>query len=242
VANAVVLVHGAWHGAWCWERVVPALTERGLRVVALDLPGHGADTGEMTDLAGDAAMVAETLDRLGEPAVLVGHSYGGTVITEAGEHPAVDHLVFIAALVLDSGESCSTVATRESKDAGISYEGRPNFGKGFINGPRDTVTLEPKIAAACLFNDCDEATVAWALERLGPHPLANLQQSPRRVAWRTKPSTYAICNEDLVIHPGLQRILAARCTASSSWPTGHSPYLSHPELIVDLLSQVTADT
>ena len=77
MANSVVLVHGAWHGAWCWERVVPGLTEQGLTVMALDLPGHGADSGAMADLHGDAARVAEVLDRLDEPAVLVGHSYGG---------------------------------------------------------------------------------------------------------------------------------------------------------------------
>ncbi len=242
MASTIVLVHGAWLGAWCWERVVVPLSERGVRVVALDLPGHGADTGRMADLHGDAGMVAETLERLGEPVVLVGHSYGGAVITEAGAHPAVEQLVFIAGMVLDSGETCTTAAQSESAAAGISFDGRPDLSEGFVTSSGDTVSLEPTIAAACLFNDCDDATIAWALERLDPHPLRSLQQSPRAVAWRTKPATYAACADDLVVHPDLQRILAARCTASTTWPTGHTPFLSRPELVVELLSRVTAHT
>lgn len=239
MANAVVLVHGAWLGAWCWDRVLPVLTERGLRVVAPDLPGRGEDAGELADLYGDVARVVETLERLDEPAVLVGHSYGGAVITEAGEHPTVEHLVFIAAMVLDAGETCSAAAVVESDAAGISFEGRPDLSEGFIAADH-TLTLDPKIAAQCLFNDCDDTTVAWALDRLGPHPLRSLEQSPRTVAWRAKPTTYVVCADDLVVHPDLQRILAARCSSSTRWRTGHAPFLSRPELVVDLLSQVTS--
>ena len=129
MTDNVVLVHGAWHGAWCWERVIPALAERGLRATAIDLPGHGEDSSVMTDLHGDSTRVTDVLDELGEPAILVGHSYGGAVITEAGDHPLVEHLVFIAALVLDTGETCQKAATEEVAEAGLDWRGRPNFGK-----------------------------------------------------------------------------------------------------------------
>ena len=240
MANTVVLVHGAWLGAWCWARVAPALIERGLRVVAVDLPGHGADTGAMTDLHGDAARVVETLDRLDEPGVLVGHSYGGAVVTEAGSHPLVERLVFIAAMVLDTGESCSAAAVSESRVDEISFEGRPSLSEGFIRTSGDAVALEPKIAADYLFHDCDGATVTWALDRLTPHRLGSLQQSPRSIAWRTKPSTYAVCANDLVVHPDLQQIFAKRCTSSVQWSTGHLPFLSRPDLVVELLMQQAA--
>src|SRR2546423_15300011 len=87
---SVVLVHGAWHGAWCWERVIPGLAGAGVRVEALDLPGHGSSPEPFGDLHGDATKVRQVLDELGdrgERAVLVGHSYGGAVITEAGGPP-----------------------------------------------------------------------------------------------------------------------------------------------------------
>jgi pimeloyl-ACP methyl ester carboxylesterase len=242
MTDNVVLVHGAWHGAWCWQRVIPTLAEWGMRATALELPGRGGDASEMTDLHGDATRVTEMLDGLGEPAILVGHSYGGAVITEAGDHSLVKHLVFIAAMVLDEEESCQKAATKELAVAGLDWKGRPNFGKGFIVAPDNTVTLDPTVAAECLYNGCDDATVAWAINRLVPHPLGSLQQTPSRIAWRVKPSTYAVCTDDLVVHPDLQRILAERCTSVVEWPTGHSPFLSDPERVAGLLEEVARDS
>ena len=237
----VVLVHGAWHGAWCWERVIPGLVDHGVRTVALDLPGHGADPGPLADLHGDVARVRQMLDGLDEPALLVGHSYGGAVITEAGDHPMVDHLVFIAAFALDAGESCMSAAINESEVAGISWEGRPNLGDGFVPGTDETVTLDPTIAAQCLFNDCDNDTVAWAIPRLGPHPLGNLQQEPTAVSWRRKPSTYVVCAEDLAVPPELQRVMARRCASTVEWQTGHSPFLSRPDLVEGLVTEFAGE-
>ncbi len=235
MADAVLLVHGAWHGAWCWEKVAPQLEGRGLRVTAIDLPGHGADPRPLTDLHGDATAVTEALSALGEPVLLVGHSYGGAVISEAGDHPMVEHAVFLAAFPLDVGETCMSAAVDESEAAGISWEGRPNLGEGLVTAPEGTVTLDSEVAAACLYNDCDADAVSWAVGRLGPHPVANLGQSPRATAWRTKPSTFVVCSDDLAVHPDLQRVMARRCSSSVEWDTGHSPFLSRPELLVDLL-------
>ena len=107
----------------------------GITATALDLPGHGEDEGALGDLHADAARVRETLDELGGAVVLVGHSYGGAVITEAGTHPAVQHLVYIAAFALDAGESCVSAATSEMEAAQISHEGRPNLGAAFMMEP-----------------------------------------------------------------------------------------------------------
>src|SRR4051812_2321482 len=98
---SVVLVHGAAHSGWCWDRVVAGLTAAGITARAVDLPGHGQDTGALTDLHGNAASVTAVLDAMEGPVVLVGHSLGGAVITEAGVHPKVVRLVYIAAMVLD---------------------------------------------------------------------------------------------------------------------------------------------
>jgi pimeloyl-ACP methyl ester carboxylesterase len=239
---AVVLVHGAWQGAWCWERAIAALAAAGIRALAIDLPGHGNDPGPMSDLHGDAARVGAVLDSLDRPVILAGHAYGGAVITEAGSHPAVSHLVYVGAWALDDGETCSNAASEEAVSAGISHAGRPDLAAGFVAGPGSdgTVTLDPDVARACLYADCDPATAGWAIARLGPQPLVTLHQQPQAVAWRTRPSTYVVCVNDQAIHPVLQRILARRCITAVEWPTGHAPFLSRPDLLTGLLSGLRA--
>jgi pimeloyl-ACP methyl ester carboxylesterase len=238
MSTSVVLVHGAWHGSWCFDRVMPLLEEAGVPAIAIDLPGHGNDPGPFTDLHGDAARVMETLDRLDEDVVLLGHSYGGAVITEAGLHPAVKHLVYLCALAPSEDETAAAAGSAEV--AGLSYEGRPNAGDGLIFHADGTSTLTAPIAAACLYNDCDPETVAWCVSQLGPQPMENLNQTPAAVAWKERRSTYIVCSEDLIIHPGLQAVLATRCTQSHTWPTGHSPFVSDPRLLSSLLVTLAA--
>jgi pimeloyl-ACP methyl ester carboxylesterase len=237
-AATVVLVHGAWHGAWCWERVTGLLGAAGVATVAIDLPGHGEDPGPLGDLHGDADRVWQVLGSVTGPVVLVGHSYGGAVITDAGMHPAVAHLVYLTALPLDEGETCSAAAVPEARRAKLSHEGRPDLGAGFTAGPGDTVTLDAEVARACLYHDCDPATTDWALTRLGPQPLSSLRQPPRAVAWRSRPSTYVVCSDDQASHPGLQRIFARRCSDTVEWHTGHCPFLSQPDLVAQMLAAI----
>jgi pimeloyl-ACP methyl ester carboxylesterase len=179
--------------------------------------------------------VRARLDEAGEPVILVGHSYAGAVCSEVGEHPAVSRLVYVAALCLDVGESCGDAAATDPDVEQISHEGRPDLGAAFVLDGSGNATLEPAGAAACLYSDCDAATTSWALARLTRQPLEALGQPVTRAAWRGKPSRYAICAKDDAVHPALQRLLARRCTDSIVWPTGHSPFLSRPDLVVELL-------
>ncbi len=240
---AVVLVHGAWHGAWCFEPVLDRLSDAGIEAVAVDLPGHGADPGPLGDLHADSARVREVLDTIDGECVLLGHSYGGAVITEAGVHPAVRHLVYLTAFALDAGESCMAAAVAESAALDISYEGRPNLADAFIwNDDDGTISLDPDGAAACLFQDCDAETTAWAVARLGPQPGVTLGDLPTAVAWRERPSTYVVCTDDEGVHPELQRAMARRCTATVEWPTSHSPFLSAPDRVAELLTGLARST
>src|SRR3954451_20552191 len=102
MAATLVLVHGAWHGAWCWERVTPLLDRARAPWIAIDLPGHGDDPGPFTDLHGGADRVREVLDCIDGDVVPLGHSYGGTVITDACVQPAVRRCVYLAALAVDA--------------------------------------------------------------------------------------------------------------------------------------------
>ncbi|HEY4331918.1 MAG TPA: alpha/beta hydrolase, partial [Ilumatobacteraceae bacterium] len=112
----IILVHGAWHGAWCWAALQAELDSRGMPSLAIDLPGHGASGQPFSDLHGDAAAVARLIERLGTPVTLVGHSYGGAVISQAAAGlSAVAHLVYLAAYVPDIGESVTGMSVAMPK-------------------------------------------------------------------------------------------------------------------------------
>jgi pimeloyl-ACP methyl ester carboxylesterase len=234
--TTVVLVAGAWHGAWCWDRVLPRLLASGVPTRTVELPGRGDDAGPPTDLAGDVERVAEVLDAVAGPILLVGHSYGGAVITEAGAHPAVSELVFIAGFPLTASESVQSAASDEA--ARIDHGGRPQL--SFTGSDESILTVDATASVAVFYADCDPETQRWASTRLGPQLKASLSQSPRLVAWRDRPSTYAVCLQDNAVHPDLQRILARRCTRAVEWASGHSPFLSHPDWVVDLLAERAA--
>jgi len=213
----VVLVHGAWHGPWCWDRVTPLLDAAGVPWTAVDLPSC-ARASEGTGLAEDIAAVEATLDALPgeEPAVLLGHSRGGAVISEAGVRPRVGHLVFLT--------------------AGLRAPGipRPTFDlavQPFENG----TTLPDRSEAPRLYTGCPPDVVDWAFERLRPQFVDPTPRPPSHEAWRLKPSTYVVCALDQVVEPSRQRAMAAHTSEAVEWQTGHSPFLSHPDLVAELL-------
>jgi pimeloyl-ACP methyl ester carboxylesterase len=225
----VVLVHGAWHGAWCWRDVVARLEQAGVPAVAVDLPGHGASPLPFTDLHGDAAAVTEAIDRAGGPVVLCGHSYGGAVVTEAGTHPAVRRLVYLCAFNLDDGECCAAAAPDIQAPAHDLVDALQFSDDGAV------VTFDPDRAADVFYGACSPEDAAWATGQLGAHPLVTLNDTPSAVAWHTKPSTYVVCTEDNAVHPELQRVLATRATNTIEWEADHAPFLSRPELAAALL-------
>jgi pimeloyl-ACP methyl ester carboxylesterase len=217
----VVLVHGLWHGKWVWDDVGARLTDHGIAWIAVDLP--------LTDLAGDIATTRRALDDLGRTAVLVGHSYGGAVITGAGDHPAVRQLIYIAGFQLDSGESVSRTlpeldlpGTRLGDALRVSESG-------------NEVHLDPVLACELMYADAPPSVAATAVERLRPVHPAVFRGIPEVIAWRTVPSTYVICTNDLTVHPDLQRAMAHRATRHVEWPCGHSPAAVDPDQTAELI-------
>jgi pimeloyl-ACP methyl ester carboxylesterase len=235
----VVLVHGAWHGAWCWDKVVALLDARGVPVVAIDLPGHGESREPLGDLASDGKALAAALGTVDGPIVVCGHSYGGAVLSEgAGGNDDVRHLVFLTAFPLDVGESCAAAAVGEV-DPNESTDSE--LGAALRFGDDGVTTLDPVDVVAALFHDCSGDDVAFALARLGPQSMGELQGEASQAAWRDVPSTYVVCTEDRGVPPSLQRALARRATKVVEWPTSHSPFLSRPELVADLLEGLARD-
>lgn len=224
----VVLVHGAWHSAGCWEHVVAGLAEHGVTSVAVDLPTCDECLDGGATLSDDAAIVRKTIMSIDGDVVVVGHSYGGAVITEgAAECANVRRLVYLAAFMPDAGESVAgliasaggadVLAALRTDDAGRSY-------------------IEPDQMRALFYGDCDDAAYARAAAHLRTMAL-DASSSPARVAWREVRSTFVIAADDRAVPPALQRRFASRrATESVEWRTSHSPFASRPELVVDLLA------
>lgn len=235
MAATVVLVHGAWHGAWCFERVTPGLEERGVRVVAVDLPGHGSNPAPLGDLHEDARAVREAIDQVGGPVVLLGHSFGGMVVTEAGaHHPDVKHVVYLCAFMPETGESLVTLVSSVD-DPGLKAPIHT------LPGEREgEVLINPEFVRELFYADATDADVERALARLVPESGPAFAQAPAAIAWHDRPSTYVVCTADQAILRPLQLQMAAHASETFELPTSHSPFLSRPELVVELLAELAS--
>ncbi len=221
----VVLVHGAFHGPWCWEKVTSLLQARDVPTALVDR-GVGEPRQVSSDPWLDQERVREVVNEVARPVVLVGHSQGGVGITYggAGNH-FVRHLVYLTAVVpgVDLGE------TQVGTELVVSG----------IRATRTGTIFDPGLAEEVLFNDCDPEDVAWALARLDPQAPAPLgAEPPAALAWREKPSTYVVCTDDNTHSLEAQRVFAAQATSVAEWPTSHSPFVSRPGLVADLLADL----
>ena len=229
----IVFVHGAlvFDGAWWWSRMVEPLAALGLGSLAVELPScvapPGASGGAAGDMYADADAVRAALDEEDESIVLVGHSYGGTVITDAAAgHEGVEHLIYVTSVMPELDETMASLG--ESGEPGPWMDPRPEDG---------TMGIKAELTPDAFMQDCDEEAVSGALERLTRQPLAVFGQSPRAVAWREKPSTYIVCAEDRATPPEAQREYARRAGRVVELPTGHHPMLSRPELLARVLAE-----
>ncbi len=235
-----VLVHGAFHGAWCWVKLVPELEARGHRAVTLDLPSCGEDQTPLAEvsLAGNAAVIADVVRRQAEPVVLVGHSLAGVSISVAAELVAerVRLLVYLAAFLPRDGDSIASLSASPAArlDSGPSAFMRADDGLSFA--PR------PERAHEVFYTRCSDADVAYALPRLRPQAYS-VQRTPVTLTaerFGRVPRVYMECLEDNTVSLGLQRDVVAKspCREVVSLPTDHSPFFSAPALLAEELVRV----
>jgi len=230
-AATVVLVHGAWHGPWCWRHVVAGLEQQGVKTATVSLAC--VDETKKGDLAEDCAAVKAVLDAVAGPVVLCGHSYGGAVIGEAGDHPAVRHLVILTGFALAKGETIMALVNGEiargKNEDHILPAIRPV-------GDGSRLALDPEIAVPLLYAQSPRADVDYALAHVKTQSAASFDATGEREAWRKKPSTFVVCTRDRTITPSLLRHMAKRCGRTVELDTDHSPFFSRVDETVALLA------
>lgn len=238
----VVLVHGASHGEWCWSVIRPMLEQRGVRVETLDLPGLGADQtpSGLVTFEQYVNRVVEKLRSDTVPAMLVGHSMGGMVISAAAEvvPEMITRLGFICAFAPCSGDSLGSLLSSISDFPGLSAAA---IARPVNNG--EALEFAADAARSIFYNCCDADTASRAIDLLRPQstiPMsAELLLSPARFG--AIPSFYITCENDNAIPVAAQRWMAKRagCSEVISLAADHSPFLSCPrELATILVSQL----
>lgn len=235
----LIFVHGALvrDGQWWWKPTADLLVERmGIRSRALALPSCGESaTGSRAtpeDVSGglvaDAAALRRELDSV-DSAIVVGHSYGGTVIAEAGNHPAIAHLLYVSSYLPDVGQSQGAIMSGESDPVSIADNG---------DGTLSLSGYDVASSGARFLQDADEATQRAAWDRLAPQSAAAFVTPTTKAGWQGVDSTYLVCADDRSTSVELQQFHAARATRSVELPTGHHPFITRPDLVVDQLQRL----
>ncbi len=225
-APSVVLVHGGFVDGSGWQAVYDLLTKDGYRVAVVQNP--------TLSLEDDAAVTRRAIDGLDGPVVLVGHSYGGAVITEAGLHEKVGALVYIAAFAPDKGESVNTLI------AGFPADGpQPP-----ILPPKDGfLFLDREKFPASFAGDLPAGQAAFMADSQVPWGVDALAGTITEAAWRIKPSWYMVTREDRMIPPPAQRAMSERTGSTVAEASGsHSIYLSQPAAVAALIAQAATAT
>ncbi len=215
--KSIVFCHGIWADGSCFNKVIPALQDEGFEVISAQ---YGLDSNEA-----DVAAVKRTLGRVSSPAILVGHSYGGSVITAAGTDERVAGLVYIAALAPDEGETSQSQQDQFPVSDVFSHVEVAD-GRAWMK--RDGV--------ACFAGDlpAQEQQVIWATH-FAPDAKLFLKNAAG-VAWKSKPSWYIVATKDRTVQPELQRFVAKRMGATiRAVESSHVPMLSNPKVVIDVI-------
>ena len=234
--STFLLVHGAWHGGWCWQRVAPLLEAQGHLVLTPNLPGHAEDpaAAATVTLENYSERIRTLAGAQPEPVVLVGHSMGGVAITQAAEDwpERFRALVYVCAFLPGNGESLATWSGQDSESLV-----NPSTTEARADG---ALHLRQDVVREAFYGQCGEEDVAFATSRLTPQPLGPcitpVTTSVER--WGQVPRHYIECLRDRSITAETQREMVRRspCQQVLSLDTDHSPFLSRPGELAEMLS------
>jgi pimeloyl-ACP methyl ester carboxylesterase len=222
-ARNIVLVHGLFADGSCWSEVIPRLQAAGLNATSVQNP--------LTSLPDAVAAAEHVLARQDGPTVLVGHSFSGMIVTEAGVHPNVSALVYVAARAPDAGEDYPALAK--------TYPTPPATAGIVFDGDEGRLSEEAFLRDFAGDLPPEKAKVLYAVQE--PFHKALLTGKTTNAAWRSKPSYYAVSTEDRTINPDLQRFMAKRMGAKTiEVKASHLALISHPGEIADLIKEAAA--
>lgn len=230
-----LLIHGAWHGGWCWEKVADRLRAAGHQVLAPDLAGLGADcSNRSTGLARQSVeLLVRLIDASSEPVTLVAHSLGGMFAAEVSERRAdrIRRVVYVAAFLPRDGQCSTMFGSLDSGSVPYGMKVIPEEGLAYFR--EDWLRLT-------FFGDCTEADFAWAKARVTPQPLDHFgfTVSLTEARFGTVPRSYVECLRDHAITPGFQRAMRhiSPCERVHVMDTGHSPFISAPDGLASILT------
>ena len=218
----VVLVHGAFADGSGWQAVAKILKADGYRVSVVQHPE--------TSYAEDQKYTKAAIDAMDGPVVLVGHSYGGSVITEAGNHPKVAALVYIAAFALDAGESCASIE-----------QALPQASKAFKPDSNSNWWIDPAYFAADFAADIPRADAEFMAISQVPISTDAFTHKVTSPAWKTKPTWYMVATADRSINPVQERMMAKRAKAKTvEVDSSHVAYMSHPKETAKMIEEAAA--
>jgi pimeloyl-ACP methyl ester carboxylesterase len=236
--STYVLVHGAYHGGWCYEQVVPLLEAAGHTAIAVDLPGHGENKKpiEEVTLAAYVDHVSAIIEAQSEPVILVGHSLGGMTITEVSERlpEKVSWVVYLTAVMLKNGQDRAELAVYDNPE--------PMTAKRVISADGLSATMPSEIIPETFYGQCSEADVAQAMARLVPQATDPIKRTvtttPERFGRVRR--AYVKCLRDNAIPIAMQRamIAAQPCEKVFTLDTDHSPFYSTPEELAGQLLEL----
>jgi pimeloyl-ACP methyl ester carboxylesterase len=219
-----LLVHGAWGGGWAWDEVVSRLQQNGHRATTVDLASAGPDPAALGDLQADAEVVRAAIRDVGEPVVLVGHSYGGMVITELANDPGVAHTVYLTAFWPQRDQSLQSILGEGPLPSWIVP--RPD---GSLAVCDDVDAVHEALCADLTRERAQELRDRLVLQ--SGAAFAGTSTAPER----THPVTYVVCEQDRAIPPELQELFAQQADHVVRLPSAHVPQWSMPDRVVEVL-------
>jgi pimeloyl-ACP methyl ester carboxylesterase len=228
--KTILLVHGAWHDETTWDLVVPLLDAAGVRTRVITLPSTNPGPS-LPGLAEDVAAVTCAIEDIDESVVLVGHSYGGMVISAAGHHERVEHLVNLAAFCPAEGEAVVDLAVGTPP---------PLTARSLRIEDDGTMRIDPEMAIDTFYADVEHHEARRRAASLLPSSSAIFSARSGPPAWMQRPTTYVVCTNDRAISVDREEQMAERATADIvHWPTSHSPFVSDPARVADALASIS---